>query len=303
MSQQGGAGADNLACMRPPDPWLDEFLARERLPAAYGRTVRSVAAPLAERIAAAARPGGIVVGLCGPQASGKSTLTAVLGRLLAARGLRTAALSLDDLYLTRAERAELAARTHRLLATRGVPGTHDVALGLRLLAGLRRPGRTILPRFDKAADDRGEGEAFEGPADVVIFEGWCVGAAPQPAPALTRPVNDLERTRDADGAWRRFVNAQLEGPYRELFAPIDLLVLLQAPGFEVVLAWRQEQERKLRERLAREGAGGKRAMSDEEVAAFIAHYERLTRWILQEMPARADAVVALDAGRGARLRA
>ena len=289
--------------MRSPDPWLDEFLARERLPATYAQTVQSVAAPLAERIAAAARPGGIVVGLCGPQASGKSTLTAVLGRLLEARGLRVAALSLDDLYLTRAERAELAGRAHPLLATRGAPGTHDVALGRNLLVQLRRPGRTLLPRFDKAADDRGPGEAFEGPADVVIFEGWCVGAAPQPAAALAQPVNELERVRDEDGTWRRFVNAQLEGPYRELFAGLDLLILLQAPGFEVVLAWRQEQERKLRERLAREGAGGKRAMSDEEVAAFIAHYERQTRWILAEMPARADVVVTLDAGRRASLAA
>ena len=44
-------------------------------------------------------------------------------------------------------------------------------------------------------------------------------------------------------------------------------------------------------------------MSDEEVAAFIAHYERLTRWILEEMPGRADVVVALDAARRPRLQA
>jgi len=281
---------------------MDDFLARERLPASYAETVGAVAAPLAGRVAAMARPGGIVVGLCGPQASGKSTLTAVLARLLEERGLRTAVLSLDDLYLTRAERAALARDVHPLLATRGVPGTHDVALGTRALASLRAGGGTLLPRFDKAADDRGEGAVFEGPADVVIFEGWCVGAIPQPAADLTWPVNALERERDRDGTWRGHVNAQLAGPYRSLFDGLDLLVLLQAPGFEVVLAWRQEQERKLRERLAHEGAGGRRAMSDDEVAGFIAHYERLTRWILAEMPARADVVVALDAARKAVLR-
>jgi D-glycerate 3-kinase len=38
-------------------------------------------------------------------------------------------------------------------------------------------------------------------------------------------------------------------------------------------------------------------MSDTEVLHFISHYERLTRHILNEMPARADVLVALDASR------
>ena len=46
-----------------PEPWLTQFMAQERLPASYEAVVRDVALPLAERIAAAARPGGIVVGL------------------------------------------------------------------------------------------------------------------------------------------------------------------------------------------------------------------------------------------------
>ena len=299
---RGGArfnGGGELSDGRDAEPWLAEFLARERLPDAYAETVRTTARPLAAAIAArrAERSGpGIVVGLCGPQASGKSTLAAVLEPLLQARGLKVATLSIDDLYLSRVDRAELAARVHPLLATRGVPGTHDVALGRELLRSLRSPGRSALPRFDKAADDRNGSEAFDGPADVTIFEGWCVGAVPQPRAALAAPVNDLERDSDPDGAWRRYVNDQLEGPYRRLFAELDLLILLRPPGFEVVLAWRREQERKLRERLAAGGGGG-RAMSDAQVGAFIAHYERLTRWILEEMPARADHVVGLDVER------
>jgi D-glycerate 3-kinase len=68
------------------------------------------------------------------------------------------------------------------------------------------------------------------------------------------------------------------------------LVLLQAPSFEVVLGWRLEQEHKL---VARTGRG----MSDAEVARFVAHYERLTRWILTEAPARADVCFPLAADR------
>lgn len=285
------------------EAWLTRFMAAERLPESYAQVVRDVALPLAEKIAAARKPGGVVVGICGAQASGKSTLTAVLRRLLEARGLKVALFSLDDLYLTRAQRQALAHEVHPLLAVRGVPGTHDVALGARLLAELRRPGAHELPVFDKARDDRREaGASFEGPADVVLFEGWCVGAAAQPAAALAAPVNALEAERDPDGTWRRYADAALAGPYQALFGGLDLLILLQAPSFEVVLDWRIEQERKLRERLAREGGDASRVMSDAQVAAFIAHYERLTRWILQEMPGRADIVVALDKDRRPVLR-
>jgi D-glycerate 3-kinase len=286
------------------DDWLNRFIAAEALPPGFADTARAICAPLAARIAAGARQApGFTVGICGPQASGKSTLTAVVAHLLGDQGFTVAVLSLDDLYRTHAERQVLARDVHPLLATRGVPGTHDVALGLAVLDGLGRPGETRLPRFDKAADDRrpaAEWEPVQGPVDVILFEGWCVGARPQPAAALALPVNDLERDADPDGRWRASANTALAGPYRALFDRLDLLVMLQAPGFEIVLAWRREQERKLRERLAREGGDSSRVMTDVQVGHFIAHYERLTRWILEDMPTRADVVIALDAQRRPR---
>jgi D-glycerate 3-kinase len=282
------------------DHWLDGFMAREHLPPGFAETVRAVCEPLAGRIAGAARGTGFTVGICGTQASGKSTLTAVIARLLEGRGLSVAVLSLDDLYLTRAERRRLAAEVHPLFATRGVPGTHDVALGERVLDALKGAGEVALPSFDKAADDRRPSADWPGvraPVDVILFEGWCVGARSQPPAALVQPLNALERDEDAHGVWRAYANTALAGDYQTLFARLDLFVLLQAPSFEVVLDWRREQERKLRERLARDGAGSSNAMSDEAVARFIAHYERITRWILEEAPGRADVVVRLDAER------
>jgi D-glycerate 3-kinase len=280
-----------------PD-WLAAFLREEALPDGFAAEVERLHAPLAARIAAVAMGPAFVVGICGPQGSGKTTTVRVVAALLAARGLMVATLSLDDLYLPRADREALAREVHPLLRTRGVPGTHDVALGLAVLDGLAGEGETALPRFDKAADDRAPAEAWPvvaGPVDIVLFEGWCVGARPEPAEALAAPVNALERERDAEGAWRAHVNAALAGPYRALFARLDLLVLFTAPDFETVLAWRLEQEAKLRERLAATGQGG--AMTDDQVAVFVQHYERLTRHITREMPARADLVVALDRGR------
>jgi D-glycerate 3-kinase len=253
-----------------------------------------LAAVLAERIAAAATPGDPrVVGLTGPQGSGKSTLAAALPALLAERGLRTAVLSLDDLYLPRADRLRLAADVHPLLVTRGAPGTHDVELGLATIAGLLGAGPTAIPSFDKAADDRrppGAWPVFDGPADVVVFEGWCVGARPQAEDALAAPINELERERDPDGVWRRYANAALTRDYPPLFDQVDLQVLLLAPSFDVVLGWRLQQEHALR---AASGGG----QSDAKIAVFVQHYERLTRHIAAEMPGRADVVVRLGTAR------
>lgn len=241
----------------------------------------------------------LVLGLCGAQGSGKSTLAAGLRDRLVRDGVPSAILSIDDLYLTRGEREALARDVHPLLRTRGVPGTHDVALGLATIDALARGEAAALPRFDKAADDRLPSDLWdraEAGTRVLIFEGWCVGARPQTEAALAEPVNVLEREDDPEGVWRRFANDALAGPYQALFARVDRLVLLAAPGFETVLHWRTEQEHALRAQ-AGNGAG---VMSDAEVARFISHYERLTRHISSEMPARADLVLALDQKRRVR---
>ncbi len=244
-----------------------------------------------ERLAAASAP--LVIGLCGAQGSGKTTIAAALAERIPG----TVVLSLDDLYLPKAERERLAQVVHPLLATRGVPGTHDVALGETVLADLRAGRPVRLPRFDKATDDRAP-ETTWPPVDrarLVIFEGWCVGARPQPDAALDTPVNALERDADADGRWRRFVNAALTDRYPPLFA-LDALVLLAAPGFEVVKQWRTQQEHA----LAADIAAGRRtghAMSDDQIMRFIQFYQRLTQHILSEMPGRADLTVRLDVER------
>lgn len=254
-----------------------------------------VAGAVADWLDAGARP--LILGICGAQGSGKSTLARGLaGRLRA----RTAVLSLDDLYLGKAARAELARDIHPLLATRGVPLTHDVALGIEILDAIRAGRPVRLPRFDKASDEplpEVQWEAVEGPLDLLIFEGWCVGAAAQDASELAQPVNDLEREHDSDGRWRRAVNAALAGPYQLLFGRIDRLVLLAAPRFEVVRDWRAQQEAELRAGLVAARRDPALAMTDAQVARFIQHFERITRVILAEMPERADLTLRLDADR------
>ena len=149
----------------------------------------------------------------------------------------------------------------------------------------------MLPRFDKAHDDRAppeQGEAVLPGLEVLVLEGWCVGALPQPESALVQPANALERDADPQGLWRRHANHCLAGRYQALFARLDALVLLAAPSFDVVAGWRLEQERQL---------GAAATMDAPAIGRFVQHYERITRHILAEMPARADLVARLAPDR------
>ncbi len=149
-----------------------------------------------------------------------------------------------------------------------------------------------VPRFNKSTDDRiAEAAPFpEDGVDVMLFEGWCVGAIPQPEEALQYPCNELEREHDANGIWRRYVNDALGGIYADVFSELDYLIMLKPPGFEAVYRWRGEQEEKLRRKSSAEGVRNSRVMDEAALTFFISHYERLTRWMLEEMPTRADEV-------------
>ncbi|WP_126424350.1 kinase [Asticcacaulis excentricus] len=242
------------------------------------------------------REGARLIGLCGAQGCGKSTIAEAVHQDFAERGLRVAVLSLDDLYLPPERRP---VSVHPLFATRGVPGTHDVGLGLSVLEALKAGEGAALPRFDKATDHpvpRHDWPHITAP-DLILFEGWCVGARPQRESALHTPVNTLERDEDPDGVWRAYVNQQLGGAYADLFARIDRLILLAAPGFDVVQGWRSQQEDALRHRLQAEGRDTSGLMDAAALRRFIAHYERLTRHILEDMPRHASLTICLDLSR------
>lgn len=234
-----------------------------------------------------------VFGITGLQGTGKSTLSAQVAALAAARGLRAVVLSIDDLYLDQPERQRLGREVHPLLATRGAPGSHDVALGLATFAALRR-GDARLPAFDKIGDRRLPEPAWarvEGVPDLVLFEGWFHKVPPQDDAALVEPVNALERDEDPDGRWRRWCNNALRG-YAPLWACIDALLFLQGPGFEQVPDWRGQQERTLAD-----ANPGRRTMSQAEVERFVLFFERVSRQALATLPGIADWTVRLDAQR------
>jgi len=283
--------------------WVDELRRAELLPDSYAATVSDYVVPLAERIRTLqvflGRP--VVIGINGAQGSGKTTFALFLASWLERElGLRSVCLSLDDLYLDKKARQSLAEQHHPLLKTRGVPGSHDVALGIKTLAELTNSGsdRTVkLPVFDKAIDDLLEESAWQsvdGPVDIVLLEGWCVGAQPQSNESLNSPINALEAGEDVDGGWRTFVNEALMHDYADLFGLLDALVMLRIPSFDKVIEWRELQEQKLRENVDEQNPGEAAGMSPEEIRRFIMHFERLTRHMLEHMPGLADTVIDID---------
>ncbi len=274
---------------------VDALIVRERLPASYRKIVEQRWRPLAIEIAnwRAQKESPVVIGVNGAQGSGKSTLCAFLAdALLPEANLKTAVVSLDDFYLPKDARLKLAEDVHPLLATRGVPGTHDAVWMSATIDDLLTGKTVAAPTFDKGSDDRStKAHDIIGPVDVILVEGWCVGAPAQDDAALERPINSLERNEDPDGVWRRYVNERLKTDYNDLFSRLDRLIMMRVDSMESVFENRLRQERKLR--AARPDA--RTIMNDEEIARFIQHYERLTRHCLDRLPASADIVIDIAA--------
>ena len=250
--------------------------------------------PLAGRLlalaSAAVDAGARIVFIAGPQGVGKSTAMATLTAAIPG----SVALALDDFYLTRVARQALARNVHPLFATRGPPGTHDVALLMETLTRLMAAGpdeRIRVPVFDKAADDRraqADWTVVPGAPRVIFLEGWLLGVAADPAAAEAPPLNAVE-AEDLDGTWRAYQEAQLAGPYARLWDMADAFIYLDAPGFASVHDWRIEQEETTRG-LA---PGTLDAARRDWVARFILHYQRLTERLLAGHR-RPGAAIAVD---------
>lgn len=260
---------------------------------------------LAERIASLELPHGRppLVGLNGAQGAGKSTIAHQVADLLARDHARPClVLALDDFYLTRSERLELAAQVHPLCATRGVPGTHDVALmeqTLRRLATAVPDEATRVPRFDKLADDRlpeSESAEHHGRPSCVLLEGWCVGICRTDLPEWQGPINPLEAEHDPDGAWHAWSRTALAA-YEKVWDVIDILVSIEVPGWQTVIGSRLQQERGLKRENGRTG------MDRAAVIRFAEHYQRYTCALWAAMPARADLLLHRDARFRFELRA
>lgn len=284
---------------------LSEFIAQNNLPKSFSNTAKEFYIPLADKLfsgylqlAKQNNNNAFFVGINGCQGSGKTTLSKFLAHYLEKQyNLSVVTLSLDDFYLSKNKRQQLAKDVHPLFQTRGVPGTHDVKWLKSTLIALRestKENESIdLPCFDKAQDDvMPEFITVSAKADIVLFEGWCWGVPAQPFDELTKPINELEATKDRQAVWRNKVNELLQECYQDLYTYMDTWLMLKAPSFDVVFQWRLEQEQKLAKANVNVGNANK-VMTTHEVNEFIQFFQRLTIHGLNVLPAKVDILFEL----------
>ena len=237
----------------------------------------------------------IIIGLSGGQGSGKSTISNIIKIILHEMfDLKTVIFSIDDFYKTRKERRIMASKISPLFLTRGVPGTHDTNFLFKCIQNLKTKKfkKFKIPKFDKSIDDRLKEKKWQNiqeKPNIVIFEGWCVGATFQKNKDLLIPTNRLEKEQDIDRIWRTTVNNELKKSYRKIFELIDKIIFLKVPNFQYVYKWRLLQEKKLKVT-----SKGKKTMKTEEIKNFIMFYERLTKHMLKNLPKTADVLVKID---------
>jgi len=263
------------------------------------KMIKSFLVPISFWIASKAKnKKPFIVGLGGGQGTGKTTITSIISIVLKKYfKLNVFKISIDDFYKTRKERFLLSKNIHPSLMTRGVPGTHDINIMLDFFKRAKsKKFKTLrLPKFNKAIDERCKKKlwySLKKRPDVIIFEGWCVGARAEKNITLKKAINSLEKVDDKKLIWRRFVNQQLKSKYKKLYSQLDSLLFLKANNFSWLQEWRLKQEKKLW--LKNKKSSNNKIMSKKDVFKFMQTYQRVTENMFRYTPKYASIILNLN---------
>ena len=184
-----------------------------------------------------------------------------------------------------------------MLLTRGVPGTHDINMMLDFFkkSKSKKFKKMKLPNFNKAIDDRfptNKWNKINKRPDVIIFEGWCVGARAETNKTLKKSINSMEKANDQKLVWRKYVNEQLKNKYKKLYSQLNCMIYLKAKNFSLLQKWRLKQEHKLW--LKTKKKGGHKIMSKGDVINFMQTYQRITQNMFKDMSKFASIILNLN---------
>ena len=288
----GKVKKDCLKFIKSQETKADKFKNKEKM-------IKSFLIPLCFWIIKKAnRKKPYFVGLAGGQGTGKTTISSLIKIILIKYfKLKVFRISIDDFYKTRKERINLSKRVHPMLLTRGVPGTHDINMMLNFFkkSKFKKFKRLKLPTFNKAIDDRFNKKKWydlKNKPDVIIFEGWCVGAKSENSITLKRTINSMEKLKDQRQIWRKYVNQQLKTKYKNLYSQLNCLIYLKAKNFSLLQKWRLKQERKLW--LKSKKNSKLKIMNRGDVINFMHTYQRITQNMFKNMPKYASIIFNLN---------
>ncbi|CAI5756259.1 unnamed protein product [Candida verbasci] len=221
----------------------------------------------------------LIIGVSGPQGSGKSYLAEHLTNELTKQygDKNIIQFSIDDYYLTKSAQDEINSKykDNALLQGRGLPGTHDLPLLAqtfnKIVCNYKKPWEIIqIPSYDKSAynglgDRSNNSQEITKPVDIVIFEGWFLGYTS----IETQLINVKYFTNPETLMIHKLYNLQQINEnlqqYHKIWSHISNFIIINTNDISNVFKWRLEQEHNLIKRK-------KIGMNDTQVKQFINRY-------------------------------
>jgi D-glycerate 3-kinase len=219
----------------------------------------------------------LVVGINGPQGSGKTTLTSFLS------SPTVIAMSLDDFYLKFEEQRKLSIenKSNELLEWRGNPSTHDMKLLQSTLEALMNHQTSIkIPKYDKSLH-AGKGDRLpetewivqESSPEIILLEGWCLGFQSQ----SLMDLKEICEKNLIDFNKMVRINRALDA-FQPIYCLFDAFIQIYTSDIQNVYHWRWEQEQSLKKRLG-EDVG----LTFEQTKAFVDRFMPVYHIYLPEL--------------------
>ena len=227
----------------------------------------------------------------GSQGIGKSSFISIISKAIEKFYYKKILLlSLDNYYLSKKQRLLLSKKKHKLLITRGVPGTHNIEKLIKNINQFNKGKHPItIPLFDKLTDDKSKSIKMKTKFDILFLEGWCCGSSEIPKKILYKNINNLEKIKDPKYQWRNFYNNKLKMEYKKLFKLFDELIFLKTSSFDNVFKWRLKQEKTNQSKNKKS-----KRMTPNEIKYFVQHYEKITKWMMKDLNKKAQIVIKFE---------